>query len=267
MSNKTAIHPDGTKIFFTEEDHRYTDDHKRIYNSTTTVIHALFPPFDKESISRSMAIKAVGSGKSTLTVEEEQSILLKKWDDKRINAANMGTYVHSFAEALLTNQDPMSIPIHSEKGWELAQSVQRFIPSLLSNFRFICAEQIIFSPTYRISGTVDLIMENDDEFAILDWKTNENIHNDSYNKTGLMFLSHIPCTNFWKYALQLSVYSDLIQSEKYYTTFNPKMKPVKLYLLHVQKTQVVPMECPILNNETRKIFTYAKNLNRIVHDE
>ena len=97
-SVKSVKNPKGKVIFFNEADHKYYDKDKNYYNSTTKVIHSLFPEFQKDMMAyvtgRRQLMKEHGcADKSEVPVGlcmQRKKQLLEEWDDNRDMSCEIG---------------------------------------------------------------------------------------------------------------------------------------------------------------------------------
>jgi ATP-dependent exoDNAse (exonuclease V) beta subunit len=203
---KQAEHPSGEIITFTEEDHKYVDSKGQVYTSVTSLIHNHFPVFDTDGVAKKYAAKR------GLNPEDVK----RDWKENADKASEYGTRVHLFAEALLVGHTP---PEPSDEQDEKSFKVVReFIEKeFMSKYTFIASEKIIFSPKYKISGTIDLLAKDrQGNLFVLDWKTNKEIKFGSSYGSGLGFLSHLDDCNFSHYSIQLNMYRRLLHEEGYF---------------------------------------------------
>jgi len=239
----TTKNPSGRSITFEEKRHRYTDDAGVIYRSCTKVIHELFPPFDADKIA------VFSAKKRGITVEEIKA----EWKEAGRVACDLGTRMHKYAEDYLKGI-PSTITPKNEKEENIIKSFNVFAPKFLDNYDVIETEKIIFSPAYRLAGTVDLIAKRkkDGTIWVMDWKTNKEIVMETlYNSYGYLFLSHIHDTNYWHYALQLNIYRTLLHHEGYYD-----MNSSNMSLFHLTPEKVTGMVAPCLDMEIQGIYNY-----------
>lgn len=254
---KTSVHPSGLVINFDEDKHRYVDDNGQVYTGVTKVIHSLFPQFDAERIAGFVARKRG-------CLREE---VLAEWEEKRNASTDFGDKIHSYAESLLTKQKFIdesddNIKSYKEKEIPYMKQVKKIIPKLLKHYELIGAEKIVFSPSYAVSGTIDILMRNKrtKQLSIFDWKTNEEIRDKNKHhpsQTGLYFLNHIPDSNFYHYALQANVYRMLLITEKYYPETD-----YELAIFHIREDSIVPYKLPLLENEAEQLLKKAKELKK-----
>lgn len=215
------------KVSFDDVSHTYFFKGRSL-DGVTSTISTHFPKFDKNGeVSQKISEQ---SGKSVKQVKEE-------WR----KSAEFGTAVHNFAERLILsvyfapyghNCDIYSQV--SEETYPYCQAVERFLKEYEDPLgSFIAAvEYPVFSSKYSIAGTIDFVlMHPDGSVSLGDWKTNSSICPEgvNYGKFGFGQLAHIPDTNFYKYALQLSTYQKLFE-EMHITVRNR-------FLVHISPTK------------------------------
>jgi ATP-dependent exoDNAse (exonuclease V) beta subunit len=205
-------HPNKSHIItFTESDHSYIDNYGKKYMSVTTIVGNAFPKFETDKIAEQCAKKR--------GVKKED--LIKEWVQKGKEATRLGTRLHENMEYYIhKNFDLMHTPenliekIKFDGAIKILDNiVLKYKPKLLE------PEKLVFSPTFGIAGSIDLLVKIDEfNYIIFDWKClSKDIEKESYmGKTGhiLPTLNILDC-NFWHYALQLQIYENILKSEDY----------------------------------------------------
>ena len=224
-------------ISFDESSHTYYYKNRTLA-SVTTLVGYNFPKFDsKNEVSGPLA------DKRGISVKE----LKQEWRDK----ADLGTKVHNELECLVFSGEH----IYNIDTWVDDRVLQGFnflSPVLSGNevFKFLYPEFPVYDGEYSVAGTCDLLVWNPitQKIDIYDWKTNDTIMDESVNfgKFGFGRLSHIPDTNFWKYALQLSVYKYLLEKAGF--------EVGGLYLVHLTDSDYKVIELPYLSDESLVIL-------------
>jgi len=225
---KTAVHPSGITITFTEEDHKYVDSRGMPYKSVTTFIHENFPVFDTEGISAKYAAKR----------GLNQEDVKREWKENGERAAAYGTRVHAFAEAKLCGYE---IPQPTdEMDCASFEAVRAYIENdLLKHNTFLESEKIIFSPKLYLSGTIDLLVKDrSGRLFILDWKTNKELKLGNGYQSGLGCLEHLDDCNFVHYSIQLNLYRRLLEDEGYFRS----AKDAGMALLFVRRSPSFKVE-------------------------
>lgn len=216
-------------ISLDEVSHIYTlaSSPKATFISTTTLIHTFFAPFEKEKIAKNLVENVTKY--ASYTVDS----LITEWD----RAGTDGTKVHNEIENyILFHTSPTTIKAKHGLKWLDQFNVDKYkwYP-----------EVIIYSEELGISGTIDLLVHNPetDIYTIIDWKTNKAIRKKAFgNKKGIHpFTKHLQDSNYWHYALQLSIYRYIL--ERYYG------KIVKTQaLIHLEDWGATEYELPYLKD-------------------
>lgn len=242
-----AKHPSGTEIEFFEDTHKYVSTIKGrelVYVSGTQFLGRYYPPFDPTGKITECCARREG-----LTVEE----IKRKWADKSARSCRLGTRTHERIEDCLLSNEPRNVPEDPEEEMRFRNGVE-MASKLKQRVDVIGVEKIVFSPELGIAGTVDALLKSrkDGTYIILDHKTNQSICGPADNKYGEFCLgpiSHLPNTEFWHYAAQLSLYEYLLKREKYV----PKDAKFKRMLNHVTAESAKLIDLPDLQLEIRDL--------------
>lgn len=207
-NDKKAIHPSGLEITFREEDHSYTDGMGRDYMSVTTLIKSAFEAFDGPKIA------AAKSAKTGVPASQ----YLAEWDANREMAADNGTRLHENCERQILGQyELMHQPKDQEERLQF-RAAWNEVEKIKSNLSNLQPELIVFSPQFRVAGSIDLLaMRSQNNYRIFDWKRIRELKREGFRgKTGHIFPTlMVPDCNFYHYALQLSIYELIMKMEGY----------------------------------------------------
>lgn len=226
MPNSTyAKHPSGKLgITFTEADHRYADDFGIDYTSATTLIHAAFAPFD------AMAAATAKAARTGIPAEQ----YLREWDGIRSAASTEGTRTHENCERqILGRYAEMHQPRHDDEklrfraAWYAVESLEKY-------YRHIEPEKLVFTPRFRVAGSIDLFCKIDDlHYDLGDWKFVKEIRRQSFGgRNGIHPATvMLPDCNFYHYALQLNIYKLIARIEGYI----PAAASVRHFLLRYDR--------------------------------
>lgn len=272
-------------IVFNAADHSYksieADDIKWI--SVTSLVSNFKKPFDAKAVA-----EKVSKSKKSKWYGIPPEKILEIWENEANRATTLGTYYHNQREADLCSlasleRDGITIPVippvQELEGLKQAPS-QKLDPG-------VYPEHMVFLKSAGICGQSDLVEVVNDQVFIIDYKTNKEIKTSSYvNWEGISEKLQFPVNNlddchFNHYALQLSIYMYIILKH------NPKLKPGKMFIHHVQfetegedeygypitkytaegdpvVKEVVPMEIPYLKDEVISIINWLhENRNQI----
>lgn len=242
-----------SKLFFDEPSHKYTDSCGNAYKSVTTIIHEYCPKFDSKYWANRKA-KELGTSAKMIT---------KEWDIIRDKACDMGNVYHnSFEDGIRKNskffnaikyldiQDDNQMITVADLGIinprvklldlkEFIEHTENKYPEIYKVFQYyierdykIYSEIGAFLPEYLISGTIDILPIREDQFVILDWKTNRtglrfeagyyrkdktvrpNQETDEWvsKRDDVMLppFSHLPNCNGSTYSMQLNLYARMV---------------------------------------------------------
>ena len=196
--------------------HAYADKDGFKYTSVTKWIEKYKPFFDKEKIAQKVAQK------NNISVE----LVLQEWDEKRDNSAIFGTRVHKALEKFNNEgvvEDTDCAPVIDQlqlAGIKLDKNSCSF-------------EQIVSDRELGIAGTADTIeMVNKNNFNVYDFKTNKRFRFQTMfgNETMLKPFNHLPNTEYFQYALQLSMYAYILKRAT-------GMEPLKLRIFWYERQE------------------------------
>jgi len=241
MPDKTAHHPDGYHVIkFGEKWHTYKCNHNIKYVSGTKFISMLFPKFDMVAVSEkcSAGKNPKYAGRSPLDIRNE-------WSENGRISSDEGTNIHEYAESKVSKWDVSKQPKPlSDRCTAIYKQADIITSKLLDKFVFVCAEMIVFSPSLKIAGMVDLLMWNPKTrtVLILDWKTNKDNPSveNSFNKKAFPPVDHIQDTKLNHYRLQLSLYRFIMETEGYF----PNITKYQQAIIHLSEKAyaVIPLE-------------------------
>lgn len=245
-ATSTAKHPvlSDLTIRFTESDHSYIDSAGLRYTSATTIIKGAFLPFDAPKMAEGVAKREGG------TVAE----VLATWEMKRMASSDFGTRFHSNMEATIKGL-PRPCPPKNEKEILAFRVGVETAKKLMTRYGAnIWAEKIVFSPFYKVSGTLDLIASDGGlNYYIFDWKTNEQIkRSNTFQSCAIQGLEHLEDCDFVRYGLQLSLYERVLRREGYI----PSAANVKRIIIHIAPEAEKPefIEASDLKREVAEIL-------------
>jgi len=218
--NVDNLSPDG-KVFFLEEGHKYYhaddikggaivpfEESKHVFRSPTGILADFKEKFETERIARKYVID------HKLDIDWEQ--LVSQWEEKGRVASEEGTLLHGYAESMF-NEWGMEQPEAAK-----ADFVNVLYKELIDRHLLAKTELLIYSPTLRLAGQVDLLMKNEDssEYYLYDYKfikkplDKKSFYNPRTKKYKLMsgpFLFMFDC-NLAHYSIQTEIYRYLMGS-------------------------------------------------------
>jgi len=210
------------KVCFNPENHTYFIGDKQL-TSVTTYLSQFKNKFDSDLIAERF------SKKNNLNKLD----VLKKWKDKAELSAKNGTICHSIFENYILN-DEIILPGIAPK----ENIVKKFINDYFERGLLIPVESELIVYDENLAGQIDCIVKNKiGEHFILDWKTNNKIEKESYNKYMLGKYSNYPDSNFYHYSLQLTLY------QKMCIEYDIK----KCFIIHIDLHDYKIIECEKIN--------------------
>jgi len=257
-------------IYFDEATHKYTDDFGNPFTSVTTIIHKYQAQFDTDA----MAYRCFKSGLKGNPKYAGKSVkqIKAEWKLRNTTSLIQGNKDHDYLESavkessnyykierklkhkqIYTIEDVLEdetigvLDLKSPKMLEIKKNfpmIYLTFEILKENGFRILSEVGVFNLKYGVSGLIDILAVKEDEFKIVDWKTNNDtivfnagywIHDENYNVTGYKNTYQTlrePITNLDDsvgnlYALQLSTYAALLE--------DIGMKNTGMLLYHIRK--------------------------------
>ena len=206
---KKNVHERDQHITFDEGPHIYTVYGKQGYTSVTTFVHHHFPEFDSEGcVQKIVSSKKYKEDATYKYYGKTREEILDEWKMNGEIASRAGTKMHYDIECYY-NQMTVS---NESTEYKFFQNFVRDYPEL-TPYR---TEWIVFYEEYKLSGSIDMIFENEDgTLQIYDWKRCKSIEHESFGGAcgNLPCISHLPDSNFWHYSLQLNMYRRILQDK------------------------------------------------------
>jgi hypothetical protein len=143
-----AYNPRGVQIRFDEAEHRYETDLINNFTSSSGIIHEFFPKFDAVEVSNRIAHKR------NTTPEQLQL----EWEQNANDACRYGTRCHLNMEGYLSNKPELINQPENEKEEKTFKVCYDAACMLLNSFQVIQCEAILFSERFRIAGTTDVLL-------------------------------------------------------------------------------------------------------------
>ena len=257
----TNPHERDSLIKFYTYGHRYEIlcDPKTRYTSVTTWIHTHFPKFNADEIIQKMfSSKNWGPQHKYwgMTADEIKA----SWKNSGQSSCIMGTNLHEKIELFMNNSTFSSKyclgDLIKNCQEDLSNEWQYFIKFSQDhqNLKPYRTEWMIFDEEIKISGSIDMVFENEDgTLSIYDWKRCKEINRENtWNKFATNeVISHLPDTNYWHYSLQLNTYKAIL--ERKYGKLVKELYLVKLHPDDPNNTYEL-IEVPILTEEINNLF-------------
>ncbi len=224
--------------FLEKEKHQYFCGDGHEYMSVSSILSRVKPKFDLEGKALECALR------KKVSVDE----ILKSWDDKKKTGLDYGTDIHENVEKYFLNGE-----ISNDKYSQVVKDIRDMVYSENGYNELIC-----FDKNKKICGTSDYVEFTEGFFNISDFKTNikfnfENQYNDKFL---LEPVSHLPNSEYFIYALQLSFYAYMIEK-----LTNLKCGFLNIYWLkrqidtkHIFKAKWMRYTVPFLKKEVEDIL-------------
>jgi len=258
-------------ILFDEPTHKYTitTDPDSKYTSVTTWVHSHFPHFDADSIIQNMMKGKKWNSQNKYWNKTPEEIK-KEWSDNANSVSSSGTDLHYEIECFMnqdlhlknnrqmTTHDLLLYNYKTNLDLEIQESKPiewKYFLDFVENYSYLQpyrTELRVYDEDVKLSGSIDMIYENDDgTLMIYDWKRCKSIDKSgNFNKFALTEqISHIPDTNFWHYSLQLNIYKAIIERK-----YDKKVTNLYLVQLHPNQKNYKLIECADLSKEVEELF-------------
>lgn len=232
---------DAKLIDFDEKSHVYKLNGKELI-SATTFIDLYATKFDHtgEILTRCAAKEGVS-----------EKVLKKRWNDKGIKAAAIGSKIHAGIEHYL-NTGKIRKNQYSEIFRHFSE--YKYKGKLFSEIR-------IWDDSINICGTADLLEVIDNQIVIRDFKTNEKKPTGySFGKYMKYPISHLGDSKITKYELQISLYLYILASK-----YNYEIGPGNcIYWVNRKKNIIEEIPINLRIDEIMAMiadYTYKKSLS------
>lgn len=246
--NERNGHARDSRLSFDAAAHRYTlrtDGGTVECPSVTTIVESLFEPFNGRHWAEQ---KARFSGRS---VED----ILAEWEEIGRRASELGTALHDNIE-----RHYLGLPAHDSAPADRAYS--HFLAFAASRpLRPFRSEWRIFSDRFHVAGTLDFLACADSPdgpvYELWDWKRSSKVVKDGrivshafHGRCGIAGpVAHIPDTSYWHYALQLSLYRYILETE-----YGLSVAAAHLGVFHPNYDTPFVVDVPYLRNEAVEIL-------------
>lgn len=181
-------------IIFDSASHTYTRiSDGQIFTSVTTFINSYKPKSNFDLIAEKIALRR-GTDKQQV---------LKEWDEIKNKGLDFGNRIHQNIQNYLEGKDS------NPELWDFIKKMQT--DHKLQSKKLL-SEHLVYDMDYHIAGMSDLIAEYMDNnfFEVIDYKTNKKFSFGSSDWENSYFhdpIDHLPCNEYFTYALQLSMYA------------------------------------------------------------
>lgn len=226
------------EVKFDEPTHTYRNTQTgEIYTSATQLISKFKKPFDSKFHAERVA-KREG-----VSVE----MVLESWEYEKNKSIVKGKNIHSLLENYVRFGE-------TEKDYTwLYKAFEKQRETLVGMSKKVYAEKLLWNHEYKLAGTCDLLYDHDENFTVLDYKTNKAITAFSkYNEYLLPPVDFLSYCEYNVYALQLSIYAYM-----YEQLSNKKIR--NLHILYLNEDKFISFNVPYMKQETKLLLEAHKN--------
>lgn len=202
------------------------------------------------------------------TFETKRQEISDEYDRKRKESTDRGTRIHAMFENSFYGKKKFNFSQFGYKDLDGEYSCKKDYFNLdLENGVF---PEFLISLTsrdglLRVCGQIDLLIKRGNDIIIVDFKTNREIKKESYYNRStrshemMKFpLNNLMDTNYWHYALQLSLYAYLLQQ------LNSEFNIKSLRLIHIDHDDKQhEYEVPYLKEEIERMLKHYKKQLKI----
>lgn len=227
-------------IVFLEKEHKYYWGEKEL-TSVSVLINNYKPIFDESGFIKRACAKREGI--SELEIGE-------KWEQIRQEGLARGKRFHKQIEHfVLTNE------ILDEDYKDVVEQYKLIKP----NCGKLYCEIPLHDKKHFIAGTADLILLlNDTECELMDWKTNKEINKKSkYGHKLLYPLEHLDSSEINTYSIQLNLYRYMLEKHGY------KVKKITLYHINPKTRQIDQYKIEFMDKEIKDLLEHFSLINNI----
>lgn len=224
-------------VVFNPINHTYTNSvTNEIYPSVTTILEKYHPVFDKQKHATRSAERY------GVTVD----FILNEWQEINKQSTDYGKEVHKVIETYIKTET-----LEDDKwNWLLQGLWDTGLFNVKSSK--LLTENLLYSDTYKIAGTTDLIISNSKSFSIVDFKTNKKFNTlNKYGENLLDPVSHLNNSQYSTYSLQLSLYAFLYQLDT-----KKNVDELKAYYIDKEAKTIQVYNTPYLKTDVLNIINH-----------
>jgi len=287
--NGIKVDKENDDVFFNDELHKYYDKNTmQEYVSVTTLIHEYSQEFDGEFWASYKALEELMDLETFLILKkgllatkkfnpkilkkfqidenefaEAKKKILEEYNRKRNESCERGTAIHAQFENSMYDRTTFDF---SNFGYENLKGDFKCIKNhyKLDLKRGVYPEFLLSVASkdglLRVSGQIDLLIVDNEEITIIDYKSNKSIDKHSYfdkNKKRYQMmkypLNNLEDCNWNHYQLQLSLYAYMLEQK------NPKYHIKSLRIIHIDHDgKQHEYECEYLRDDVINMLKHYK---------
>lgn len=200
-------------------------------SSVSKVRNAFFPEFNAKKIAAMCQKKPEYSG----MLPDD---IVNLWSKEGACSMEEGDCVHKMIKAYV-NEEPMAEPI-SMRCVRLFKCALDTLVLYKKNYLVVEAEFLVFSEELGIAGFVDLLLKRNNNFLMIDWKTNKEIRKSNKYEKGKKPLNNLDSCNLSQYMVQLNLLKKIMVHENYFNSQN--YRPEIVHLREYEKAVRIPVQ-------------------------
>ncbi len=244
-------HKRDSNIQFDPVNHKYSICNNSDFSSVTGIIAQMFPKFDPDTVIRKMmqGKKWRASKYYGMSPEEIKS----GWLLHGKVASDQGTNMHEKLEIYLNDKESF-LKVSANATFLESQEFKMFqqFECDFPNLQPYRTEMMIYTEEAKIAGSIDLLYEDitsPGTFVMYDFKRALKIEKSNYFEKGIHpLVSDLPSCNFYKYSLQLSIYSYILEN-----FYDMKISEMYLLVLHPNQNVYIREKCADLRHIASEI--------------
>jgi hypothetical protein len=239
-------HPRDNRIKFQAEGHIYTIDGARGYTSVTTWGGSHFPKFDADAV-----IEKMMNGKNWAKSEYygmTPAAIKNQWSTNGAISSTLGTKLHDDIERTINGDKVENVSVEYDY-------FLKYRDEKLTENKPFRTEWTIFDDEHKLAGSIDYAaIRPDGSIDLYDWKRVKEIKTDGWGRyASAECIRHLPDANFWKYAIQLNIYRDILER-----CYGLKINSMQLVRFHPNAASYEETSVPRLENELNAMLAERK---------
>lgn len=238
--------PSGKTCEFNRKNHQFTIiETGQKLSSVSKVGNHFFPKFNAKKVAAMCQKKLEYSG----MLPDD---IVNLWSREGDLSREEGTCVHDMITAYI-HDTGMAEPI-SMRCVRMFKCAVEIIVAYRKNYNIIGSEVLVFSESLGIAGFIDLLLQRNSDFLIIDFKTNKEMKKDNRYEKGDKPLQKLDSCNLNQYMVQCNLLKKIFLHEGYYNASS--CRPL---LIHLQEYgDAVKYPVKVMDKEINKMIEMWK---------
>lgn len=211
------------KVTFKESTHQYFLDDTEL-PSVSKLVKSTHEAFDAKATASRMALQGKGTVKG----------LLDQWKATAKISTDKGNLIHNLAEEIIN--------VYKEQP-STSMLIGALAMVLQTKPEIIAAEKLVYSTEYLYAGTADLLIYDDEEVIMYDYKTNKDLYKNFRGKRMLSPFDDMLDCPANKYFVQQNLYAIALEEEGIHVD--------KMYLLWIREDETERVAVPDLKEKIK----------------